>query len=332
MIIVLVVLMQVGADSVITDSTLNNKSTNVSPTPETAIPIVLSPTFASLDVDSDGFLSVQELPPRYRSRVHRLDLNGDGRVEAQELLLSNTLLGRRARRELETTARTNESRPERDPDNLIEPNSTTRAQPGINVEIDLRSLLFRPTTVEQIPANSGSNFVSLGIQLLRGIDRNADGIIETAEIDQVKDSPKSFILGQIVSSMLTQKSPRTSPLKTDPTSPEGVPPPKERAGPKPDPTPSSAATKKPPETSAPAEFPPAADIVRELDKNQNGFVERDEAVDQLAENFTRIDRDKSGHLSVDEIDRGLKLARLFGIKPKPSSAYQQHKSSNKRGK
>lgn len=67
-------------------------------------------------------------------------------------------------------------------------------------------------------------------------------------------------------------------------------------------------------------LPTAEAIMQALDKNHNGKVDRNEAVDRLAENFNRLDRDHDGGLTIDEIDRGLRLARMFGIKPKMNLA------------
>ncbi|MFO0947717.1 MAG: hypothetical protein U1D30_17640 [Planctomycetota bacterium] len=63
-------------------------------------------------------------------------------------------------------------------------------------------------------------------------------------------------------------------------------------------------------------LPTAAEILLNLDRNGDGMLDPSEAVDQLADNFARLDKDRDGRLTSTEIDRGLRLARLFGIKPK----------------
>ena len=52
------------------------------------------------------------------------------------------------------------------------------------------------------------------------------------------------------------------------------------------------------------------------DTDGNGQLDRSEAVDQLADNFDRLDRNRDGMLSEQEIRKGLALAKMFGIKPK----------------
>lgn len=74
-------------------------------------------------------------------------------------------------------------------------------------------------------------------------------------------------------------------------------------------------------------LPTAEQILANLDRNGDGLVDTGEAVDQLAENFARLDKDKSGGLDRDEIDRGLRLARLFGIKPKVDPRTYQRPAS-----
>jgi Ca2+-binding EF-hand superfamily protein len=69
-------------------------------------------------------------------------------------------------------------------------------------------------------------------------------------------------------------------------------------------------------------LPNADQIIKALDKNGDGMLDRSEAVDQLAANFNFLDKNRDGKLSKQEIENGLRLARLFGVKPmKPPASY-----------
>lgn len=57
-------------------------------------------------------------------------------------------------------------------------------------------------------------------------------------------------------------------------------------------------------------------MIAKLDRNGDGVIDSTEAVDQLADRFRAIDKDRNGVLDRVELDRALRLARLFGIKPK----------------
>lgn len=71
---------------------------------------------------------------------------------------------------------------------------------------------------------------------------------------------------------------------------------------------------RPPELAADG-LPTAEAILKNLDRNQDGVLDGTEAVDRLKQNFRALDKDKSGTLDRAELERGLKLARMFGIKP-----------------
>jgi hypothetical protein len=81
-----------------------------------------------------------------------------------------------------------------------------------------------------------------------------------------------------------------------------------------------------PAAAAPADaLPDAESILEHLDKNGNGQLDRSEAVDQLADNFDRLDKNRDNMLSDKEIKRGLFLARMLGIKPKQDpNNYRSH--------
>lgn len=76
-------------------------------------------------------------------------------------------------------------------------------------------------------------------------------------------------------------------------------------------------------------LPTAAQILRNLDRDGDGMLDPTEAVDQLSDNFTRLDKDRDGRLSLAEVERGLRLARLFGIKPKQDPRRYQTVPENK---
>lgn len=71
-------------------------------------------------------------------------------------------------------------------------------------------------------------------------------------------------------------------------------------------------------------LPTAEQVMANLDKDGNGVLDPSEAVDRLARNFAMLDKDKSGTLDREEVERGLRLARIFGVKPdKDPRTYQR---------
>src|SRR5262249_8665407 len=76
------------------------------------------------------------------------------------------------------------------------------------------------------------------------------------------------------------------------------------------------------------DLPTADQIIAALDKDGDGQISESEAVDQLAKNFKLLDLNKDGKLSKAEIERGLRLSKLFGIKPiRPPQSYRPDAAS-----
>lgn len=146
----------------------------------------------------------------------------------------------------------------------------------------------------QLAARGPGNeiLVTTGVRLLGRLDTNGDHELQSTEIGAAVASPAT--LAQAAASAATEAvdAQRSSQsLAADADSPN-------------------------PASSSKEELPTAEQILENLDRNSDGVVDPSEAVDQLADNFQRLDKDKSGGLDLFEIDRGLRLARLFGIKPK----------------
>jgi len=75
-------------------------------------------------------------------------------------------------------------------------------------------------------------------------------------------------------------------------------------------------------------LPTADQIIAALDKDGDGQLSESEAVDQLAKNFKLLDQNKDGKLNKAEIERGLRLSRMFGVKPmRPPQSYRNDGAS-----
>lgn len=292
------------------------------------------------DIDKDGMLTPAELPERYRKSFLRGDLNGDGKLDARELLNSRSLLGRDARRAegLKMTRRGLERK-------------TGFLRPNEEIEFRVQSTL------------------------LQRLDRNRDGFADAQELGTLPqeqgilfgDRPNSMTLAdaQALAQTNTQLPPatptpatdqilseaprlaqRTTPGLPSPFDPQLIPsqpalPPRPDAAepiaefsqqpmtPGFESLPVDPGPPTPPPTNATAgagaNLPSAEAILENLDKNGNGQLDRDEAVDQLADNFPRLDRNRDNMLSLQEIKRGLFLARMLGIKPKQDPRTYQSK-------
>lgn len=261
------------------------------------------------DQDRNGVLTLEELPEPMRRRFDKADLNRDGVLDARELLVGPTRISREARKAEELR--------------LNRGSLTKRTSAGSD-----QAVLFR-----------------VGTELLRRLDRNGDGWADGVELGSLlsqpgilfgdpKPSAPTPVPAPVVASLptpftvdpLARDNPRAA-TPSSPSPPLTSPMPLAPAGP----PPAIAGVSSPvvasgesvaseaarPEKGAGAmAMPDAATILKHLDKNGNGQLDRDEAVDQLADNFDRLDKNGDGMLSEQEIKRGLFLARLLGIRPK----------------
>lgn len=264
------------------------------------------------DKDRNGVLTLEEIPEPLRRKFDRADLNRDGKLDARELLVGPTKISREARK--------------------IEDLHVTRQ--GLTKK--------GPTGAEQ------QVLFRVGTEILHRLDRNGDGYADASELGTILQQP-GVLFGDArnaaaaaVAEAGTQSfgpgsSPNSSAALATP-SPFAVMPPAggignpavapsvDRGTPvasrstTPISSPSAAAPPNPgpvaPTAAGSAPLPDAATILKHLDKNGNGQLDRDEAVDQLADNFQRLDKNRDNMLSEQEIKRGLLLARMFGIKPK----------------
>ncbi|QDU61882.1 EF hand [Planctomycetes bacterium Pan216] len=271
------------------------------------------------DRDGDGRLSPSELPEKWVKHFSGADANKDGALDAMELLTAKNKLGRKARRQ-EALRLDREGR--------LAPKMITAKLPARQAATEFESLdkdgnrrLDASEVVKVIaPATSPQNANPVA---------TAPATL-TPPVAQVPQSPNQTIP--------SQQAPAFRPLKSPPTTSPAMPATQEKL-----PPPVALGTQAPPQTQValgsqvpaqtptapttqpatpavkptnPNEFPPVETIIKVLDKNKNSVLEPDEAVDQLATNFKRLDKDKSGGLSAAEIERGIRLARMFGIKPK----------------
>jgi Ca2+-binding EF-hand superfamily protein len=285
-----------------------------------------------LDHDSnrDGKLSLDELPEVLRRRFARADLDGNGELDPRELLVGPGRISREARRAegLRWTRRGLE---------------TKAGRPLVHGD----SVEFRvPSTV------------------LQRLDQNRDGYADNHELGTILrepdvlfgDRPYSMTAeeARALAARLEERTPAMpspiDPTNARPSSTAAFDPSLLDQGPvlpnRPDQSdithqqesipevhdpktviapPADAA--EPVATKGGGEFMPSAETILEhLDKNHNGQLDRNEAVDQLLANFDKLDRDKNNMLSDKEIKRGLFLARMLGIKPKQDPrTYRAHK-------
>jgi Ca2+-binding EF-hand superfamily protein len=263
------------------------------------------------DRNGDGRISPDELPRNLVRAFAKTDANGDGFLDAEEILNSRSKIGSQARRY-----------------------EGVRRQQGDLVEKrDDDDNGFR------------DKVLAFGIGMLERMDLNQDGLVDKFELHTALHQPR-LLLGDAFGGGIPvpgrggQAGPPTpnpsaegsepapaEPSVRDPNQPPppsvpvespgtnglpAVPAPNGVAANRPDP--SASRPSKP--AIGPDGLPTAEATLKALDRNGNGKVDRDEAVDGLASNFKMLDKNKDGGLDLAELERSMRLARMFGIKPK----------------
>lgn len=251
-------------------------------------PIAQNFFLRTYDRNGDGRLATYELPLKFDRRFDRADANGDGFLDPAEILGDRGRIGQLARRMEEMKL---------DRDGKLHP----KGRGGSPVDV-----------------------LILAVEAMNRLDTNNDGYVDLVEI-QVGLRQPPFGPGSTVDRQPSLLAPVTSagPAPADnapgrPSSPatngNTVPGASEnsrvtQATPQPADRPMQ-----PPRITADG-YPTVDAILDHLDKNQNGVIDRTEAVDKLADNFKRVDKNNDGRLDPGEIDRALRLARMLGIKP-----------------
>jgi Ca2+-binding EF-hand superfamily protein len=247
------------------------------------------------DRDGDGRLSPKELPERIERRFERADTNRDGLLDPGEILNDRGRIGQLARK-------MEDLRPDRD-----------------------RRLFHRGREPSGAP-------LILAVEVMQRLDVNRDGYVDLVELEAGLHQPSQFVYGS-VAPPVAQPSPSDWTVAPRPRIREAAPgaalPPGSNAPalgaalprvvpqpsvPPPTPAPRPQSAPRPPRITADG-YPSVDAILDNLDANGNRTIERSEAVDRLAENFNRVDRNNDGRLDAGELDRALRLARMLGIKP-----------------
>lgn len=315
------------------------------------------------DANRDGVLSINEIPERLRGAFERTDTDGNGRLDAREILTGSTRISREARRVegLRVNKRDLERGPNgekvvfRVPSSLLQRLDQNRdgyadarelgtllQQPGIifgdppysMTPADIRALAANSSPARIggaiLPSAVGTPSAIAGPSLVQpnasnqamipplNVPAPQAGAMSPAPLATTRPTPavasinSPFIQG--AEGPATQLPARPDVAEAinqrtiEPVTP--APTPKKSTSPSASSTPATGGG------IGPDGMPDAATILQHLDKNGNGQLDRSEAVDQLADNFNRLDRNRDGMLSEQEIKRGLALARMFGIKPK----------------
>jgi hypothetical protein len=247
------------------------------------------------DINVDGRLEPAELERRFGRNFVIADLNRDGFLDGFEILHDRHNIGRTARR-----------------------------MEGLDFDREGR-LVFKGDKPPIPIANIARGVIDM-------LDPDGDGYIHGRDVG---DAVKREVLPRLGPNVKIEIAAPPSALPTRPTPQPPAPTPTDPSiGPSTQPAtpPAPADPKTGQGTAAPKkkkdELPSAEATILHLDKDGDGQLSESEAVDQLAKNFKTLDKNRDNKLSRDEIDRGLRLARLFGIKPmKPPETYRDDSAS-----
>jgi hypothetical protein len=285
------------------------------------------------DLNRDGKLTLDELPENLRRRFARADRDGNGELDPRELLVGPSRISREARRAegLRLTRRgLGKKAGPLAPASAVE----FRVSSGILQRLDHNKDGYADnrelaTIIQDPDVLFGDRPYSMTVDEARALaarlrERPTD--LRSTPADHVRHAP-----------MASAFDPSLLPHAPDlPTRPDladitahqdAIPRVQEQPQPVADETPTDRA--RPTASQGGAGALDAKTILEHLDKNGNGQLDRDEAVDQLADNFDRLDKNRDNMLSEKEIARGLALAKIFGIKPKRDpNTYRAHKPSD----
>ena len=297
---------------------------SAAPSPADEPAVTLHVFLLEHDADKDGVLSVDEVPESLKRRFARTDSNGDGVLDAREILAGNTRISREARR-IEGLRKTRQGLERRGPSSLeneiifnvdgdllrrLDHNHDGWADADeLATLIQQKGIVFGPTpplTAHIAPPRLGVTISPLAPDLASGL-LPAEPELGNSAMRGVSPAPiesANAPFGFDEESAEIEININDSEDSADPVA-------SMREAEK-------SATKKEP-------LPTAEQILDNLDLNEDGLLDRDEAVDQLAANFDRLDKNHDGKLDPDEIRRGLLLARMFGIKPKQDPRQYQKK-------
>lgn len=299
---------------------------------ELSTPATVHAFLLAHDQDRDGLLTFVELPEKYRSRFDRADVNGDGKLDARELLTGSTRISREARRAERLKMTRDGLKKRTGPLTAAEP-VDFRVQRELLERLDHNNDGFADgrelaSLLNQTGVLFGDRPYSMTSEDALALSEQRHGGAVSSPFLPDSSADLHAQVGAGGSSNLVP--PSTGPAMPNPFDPMLVPglrelPVRPDAGDVMESLPDHAiavAETKQEEPSAPSNtgsgggLPDAESILLHLDKNGNGQLDRSEAVDQLADNFDKLDRDRDNMLSDKEIKRGLFLARMLGIKPK----------------
>jgi Ca2+-binding EF-hand superfamily protein len=278
------------------------------------------------DRDRNGVLTLEELPEPLRKRFDRADLNRDGKLDARELLVGPTRISREARRaeDIVVTRQGLAKRGPNGPQAIVFSVGTEilrrldRNGDGWVDRSELGSLLQQPGVVfgdpNQTQPAAATAVASHPAPAASPLLGQEVAVHPAPALPSPAANPNPFVPTPYdAAEPLASRSPPQPPGPAA-APPAAAPAPVAAAPPPASPAPSAAHAPLAP--AGPGNLPDARTILEHLDRNGNGFLDRDEAVDQLADNFDRLDKNRDGILSEQEIKRGLFLARMFGVKPK----------------
>jgi hypothetical protein len=287
------------------------------------------------DRNRDGRLTLDELPELLRRRFARADLDGNGELDPREILVGPNRISREARRAeglrltrrgLETKAGPivrGDSVEFRVPSTILQ--RLDHNKDGFADTRELGTILREPDVLfgDRPYSMTAEEARALAARLDAGLDASS----LSAETSRAATPPA---VGSAFDPSLLEHAPRlpARPDEADITTQHDSIPRIDEARPTASPA-VDEATPVAQNGTGPDAMPDAQTILQHLDKNGNGQLDRGEAVDQLADNFDKLDRNHDNMLSDKEIKRGLFLARMLGIKPKQDPrTYRSHKPAD----
>jgi Ca2+-binding EF-hand superfamily protein len=311
-------------------------------------PVAQNLFLRTYDANGDGFLTADELPAKLARRFADADNNRDGRLDPREVLYDRGRIGQVARNtegyrlggDGQLLSRGRNDQPS--PVLVFAVEAMHRLDLNRDGYLDLSELqgaVHNPQVLlpagQSAPAGSPpSGPAALGPPVAPGAGGNGlpasagqGGGAPPAAPRPAASTPKpsASVAPPAVANGLPRQAPLSSPAVANGN----------RAG-QGGPTYPSPANNRPARRDNRNDkdgYPSPDEILENLDRNRNGVVDRNEAVDKLVDNFDRIDRNRDGGLDYDELDRSLRLAKLLGIKPSiDPNKYRKSNSSSAAGR